>query len=81
MLVCVCGVCVCVCVCVCLCVSVCAGVTEVYDTMSCLPIVSEQQPKEASISIWGGSPMSFFTQNTCWYCMYFVHWWLQQSFA
>ena len=40
--------CVCVCVrvcaraCVCVCVSVCAEVTEVYDTMSCLPIVSEQ---------------------------------------
>ena len=33
---------------------VCAEVTEVYDAMSCLPIV-----KGASISSWGGSPTSF----------------------
>ena len=52
-------VCVCVhvhgCVCACVmyvwcqwCVCVCAEVTEVYDTMSCLPIVSDRAATEVS---------------------------------
>ena len=40
----VCGVCACVCVCVC----VCAEGTEVYDTMSCLSIVSDRPATEDS---------------------------------
>ena len=46
---------VCVCVCVCVChvrmsgdSGVCAKVTEVYDTMSCLPIVSDRAATEGS---------------------------------
>ena len=48
-MVCVC-VCVCVCMCVCVCVRVCvyAEVTEVYDTVSCLPIVSNRAATEGS---------------------------------
>ena len=42
----VCGVCVRACVCVCVCV--CAEITEVYDTMSCLPIVSDRAATEES---------------------------------
>ena len=65
--VCACGVCgVCVCACVCLVssngVCVCAEVAEVYDTVSCLPNVSDRAVTEGSkylISSWGGSPMSF----------------------
>ena len=59
----VCGVCVCACVCVCVCVvcvCVCAEVIEVYDTMSCLPIVREQRLMGASILSWDSSPISFF---------------------
>ena len=46
----VCGVCVraCMCVYVCVCVFVCAEVTEVCDTMSCLPIVSDRAVTEES---------------------------------
>ena len=41
--------CVCVCdVCLLTVVSVCAEVTEVYDTMSCLPIMSDRAATEGS---------------------------------
>ena len=47
--------------CVCVCgVCVCAEVTEVFDTMSCLPIVSNRAAREGSKYFeLGGSPMSF----------------------
>ena len=38
----------CVCVCLCVYVSVCAEVTEVPDTMSCLPMVSGRVVTEGS---------------------------------
>ena len=38
--------CVCVCVCVCVCACACAEVTEVYDTMSCLALVSDRTATE-----------------------------------
>ena len=70
--VCVYVVCVCACVsggsgvCVCVCVCVCADVTEVYDTMSCLPIVSDRAATEESKYFeLGLQPHGFLTQNTC----------------
>ena len=69
-----CSVCVCVvCVCVCLlsgdsgvCVCVCAEVAEVYDTMSCLPIVSDRAATEGSKYFkLGRQPHEFLTRNTC----------------
>ena len=38
---CLCVLCVCMPACTCVCACVCAEVTEVYDTMSCLPTVSD----------------------------------------
>ena len=34
--------------CVCVCVCVCAEVTEVYDAMSCLPIMSDRAATKGS---------------------------------
>ena len=53
--------------CVCVCVCVCAEVTEVYDTMSCLPIVSDRAATEGSKYFeLGQQPHEFFlTRNTC----------------
>ena len=39
---------VCVCVCVCVCTRAHAEVTEVYDTISCLPIMSDRAANEQS---------------------------------
>ena len=48
------------------CVCVCTEVTEVYDTMSCLPIMSDRAANEGSKYLsWGGSPTRFLTRNTC----------------
>ena len=46
---------------VCVCVCVCAEVTEVYDTMSCLPIVSNRAATEGSKYFeLGWQPDEFF---------------------
>ena len=74
--VCVCAVCVCGvrvwCACVVcvvfvhVCVCVCAEVIEVYDTMSCLPIVSDRAATEGSKYFeLGRQPHEFLTRNTC----------------
>ena len=67
---CVCVVCVClvsgdsgVCVCVCVCVLRLLGY---YDTMSCLPIVSDRAATEGSKYFeLGQQPHEFLTRNTC----------------
>ena len=57
----VCGVCLCAFVCVCVCVCVCAEVTEVYDTLSCLSIVSDRAATEESKYFeLGWQPHEFF---------------------
>ena len=44
----------------------CAEVTEVYDTMSCLPIVSDRAAIEGSKYFeLGWQPHEFLTRNTC----------------
>ena len=74
-MVCVCGVCVRVCVshvsgdsgvCVCVCVCVCVLKLLRYDTMSCLPIVSDRAATEGSKYFeLGRQPHEFLTRNTC----------------
>ena len=49
---------------------VCAEITEVYDTMSCLPIVSDRAATEESKYFKLGWQPHELTQNTCFYSFY-----------
>ena len=83
--VCVCHVCLVtvVCVCVCVCGWVCAGieVTEVYDTMSCLPIVSDRAVTEGSKYFeLGWQPHNFFNSKYLLFLLLIMSTWTNKNF-